>query len=441
VVFIPIALVLLTFASPRPNEADLFDEAEEQQRLDTLAAAAAAAATADSKDQHGILGIRGIQIEDDDDDDDDDDGDNVDEQQLDESLEDASSSSSSSLSMSTSEENNYEIQLAVVPGTRSQETDELMMMEDSASELDDSIVSSTALQQQQQQQQHQQQAVRRATSTCFQRWSPFRDISIDDTAIVLLVGAVLFLDVGAEVPAGGFMYSSAVKLELASELHASFINSAFWGALALGRLAAIPISMCATPDAMNTVNVIGTVFAAVLCLFSAQSVTMLWIGAICFGLCMASIFPTAIVLSEKYLSGVSGKAASLIVVGASFGEMLVPLLTSLSFGLVGIRALFPALIIVTASSVLVHFALLRKGGRIAELRSGFVSVHTHVGNGGHDDDATELDEYDQDLNVIAHNVAFEIEDDHNHYDDDDDDDGDLTDQSVYLDDIINEEIN
>ena len=50
---------------------------------------------------------------------------------------------------------------------------------------------------------------------------------------------------------------------------------------------------------------------------------VLWTVSIVFGLTMASIFPTAVSFAETYIP-VSGKIASILVIGASIGEGIIP---------------------------------------------------------------------------------------------------------------------
>ena len=51
---------------------------------------------------------------------------------------------------------------------------------------------------------------------------------------------------------------------------------------------------------------------------------VMWVGTMLFGLGMSAIFPTVMNLANQYVS-ITGRSASLLVVGAAFGEMLLPL--------------------------------------------------------------------------------------------------------------------
>ena len=57
---------------------------------------------------------------------------------------------------------------------------------------------------------------------------------------------------------------------------------------------------------------------------SESGAPSLWAAVALFGLSMAAIFPTAITHMERVMA-VSGRTISVLVVGASLGEMLIPL--------------------------------------------------------------------------------------------------------------------
>ena len=62
----------------------------------------------------------------------------------------------------------------------------------------------------------------------------------------------------------------------------------------------------------------------------AAGKSLLWAGAALYGLGMASVFPTALVVTESRVAGdLSGRFASVIMVGSATGEMLIPLAVGL----------------------------------------------------------------------------------------------------------------
>ena len=64
----------------------------------------------------------------------------------------------------------------------------------------------------------------------------------------------------------------------------------------------------------------------------AAGLPLVWLATGLFGLAMASIFPTILTYAERVMP-VTGRVASLFVVGAALGEMLVPLLVATLFKL------------------------------------------------------------------------------------------------------------
>ena len=64
----------------------------------------------------------------------------------------------------------------------------------------------------------------------------------------------------------------------------------------------------------------------------AAGLPLVWLATGLFGLAMASIFPTMLTYAERVMP-VTGRVASLFVVGAALGEMVVPLLVATLFKL------------------------------------------------------------------------------------------------------------
>jgi FHS family Na+ dependent glucose MFS transporter 1 len=69
--------------------------------------------------------------------------------------------------------------------------------------------------------------------------------------------------------------------------------------------------------------IVSTISAFLLLVFN-ESTFILWIGTAFYGFGMSAIFPTVFGLAEEYID-VSGRISSALVIGAAFGEMLLPL--------------------------------------------------------------------------------------------------------------------
>ena len=61
-------------------------------------------------------------------------------------------------------------------------------------------------------------------------------------ALVISAMLFLFFYVGAEITFGGWIYTYAVTLKLASAAGAAYLTSVFWLAFTIGRLISIPVA-------------------------------------------------------------------------------------------------------------------------------------------------------------------------------------------------------
>jgi FHS family Na+ dependent glucose MFS transporter 1 len=156
-----------------------------------------------------------------------------------------------------------------------------------------------------------------------------------------------------EVADGGYLFSFAVKncsLRFTSK-QATQLTSVYWGWFALGRLVSIPLSVMVSPLSMTLVDLAGALVASVLLALDPTNPTQVWLSSGLFGLSLASVFPSGLHLLEQvcgwllacfewhsdldlWLQSIplTGAAASAIVMGASGGEMALPLLVGSLFG-------------------------------------------------------------------------------------------------------------
>jgi FHS family Na+ dependent glucose MFS transporter 1 len=146
--------------------------------------------------------------------------------------------------------------------------------------------------------------------------------------VLICVSSMLCWYVGAEVGMGGLISKYIIESGLLPETGAAYAASVFWGALAFGRALGIVVSLKFSSTQMLAMDYAGCLFFPLLILLFPDSLTLLYIGAAGFGLSMASVFPAAMALADEYVL-VTGKIASVFVVGASLGEMLVPAVQSI----------------------------------------------------------------------------------------------------------------
>ncbi len=154
--------------------------------------------------------------------------------------------------------------------------------------------------------------------------------------LVLLLAAFFFLAVGAEGSFGGWVFTYAVALKLASEPVAAYLTSTFWGALMLGRLLSIPLAARFSPRSVLLADLVGCIASIGVILLCSGSLTATWLGAFGMGLFMASAFPTTISLAESRLR-ITGKITGWFFVGASAGGMFLPRVIGQLFEPVGPR--------------------------------------------------------------------------------------------------------
>jgi FHS family Na+ dependent glucose MFS transporter 1 len=145
----------------------------------------------------------------------------------------------------------------------------------------------------------------------------------DSLLLLALFIAFFLLYVSAEVSFGGWAYTYSVQMGLADESAAAYLTSAFWGALTVGRLLAIPIAARVRPEWMLLGDLVGALLSVGAILAWPASSTVLWAGALGLGLALASIFPTLMSLAERKMV-VTGSVTGWFLVGSSAGGMTLP---------------------------------------------------------------------------------------------------------------------
>ncbi len=152
-----------------------------------------------------------------------------------------------------------------------------------------------------------------------------------------LLAVYFFLEVGAEASVMGWIFSYAVQQGIAIP-EAYKINSGFWAAFTVGRLATIWLSMrfAALPLALLFMGM-ATLFVVGLLIFPI-SATLVWICALGFGVSVAPVFPSMFGFAQNRLH-LSGKVTGLFLVGASAGGMFWPRLIGQFFESHGAQAM------------------------------------------------------------------------------------------------------
>ena len=141
--------------------------------------------------------------------------------------------------------------------------------------------------------------------------------------LLILIIAFLFLYVGAELGFGGWVFTYALKQNLANETTGAYLTSAYWGAFTIGRLLGIPIAARLRPRWILLIDLLGAILSLVLIIMFPESALVLWVGSILLGLFVASVFPVVVTLAERRMT-LTGTVTSWFFVGASAGSMFLP---------------------------------------------------------------------------------------------------------------------
>ncbi|HTX90046.1 MAG TPA: MFS transporter [Anaerolineales bacterium] len=163
----------------------------------------------------------------------------------------------------------------------------------------------------------------------------------------LLVGMVvgfIFLYVGSEITYGNWIYTYAVKLNLATDVSAAYLSSAYWGFFTLSRLAGVWISTRLHAEKVLLMDMCSAIASIALILVWPNNPTVLWIGTILFGISLASIFPTTMTFAEQRLH-LTAESSGWILVGSGAGGMFWPWLVGQLFVKAGPHITMPIVLV------------------------------------------------------------------------------------------------
>jgi fucose permease len=182
--------------------------------------------------------------------------------------------------------------------------------------------------------------------------------------LVALFAAFQFLYVGAEIGFGGWIFSYAVVTGLAGAVSAAYLTSAFWGALTLGRLLAIPMSARARPSFILMGDLAGCLISLGIIILWPDSPEAIWVGTLGMGLSMASVFPVIMSLAERRMT-ITGLTTGWFFFGASIGAMSLPWLMGQLFESISPLATMVAIFVTILAAMGVLVALLSYSRRHA----------------------------------------------------------------------------
>ncbi len=179
-----------------------------------------------------------------------------------------------------------------------------------------------------------------------------------DWPLIILISLVFACYNGASLSFGGWIYTYALKMNLANETNAAYLTSLYWGGLSLGRLVAIPLALRFSPRAILRADFGGALVSLLAMLIFPRSLAAVMITSAGLGFALASIYPTTMSYSGQ-LMALSGKVTGYFAVGSSLGIMLMPWVIGQFFERVGPQVLTHVLVVDMLVALLVLLALRR----------------------------------------------------------------------------------
>jgi MFS transporter, FHS family, Na+ dependent glucose transporter 1 len=156
--------------------------------------------------------------------------------------------------------------------------------------------------------------------------------------LVISAALFLFFYVGAEVAFGGWVYTYAVTLKLASTVGAAYLTSGFWLSFTLGRLLSIPLATRFTPPQIVLTALCTCLSILAMVIIIPDSSVVLWMAALGLGFGMAPLWPTGFTLAGQSLT-LTASVSGMILLGDSFGGVVLPWLVGQVMAVTGPRAL------------------------------------------------------------------------------------------------------
>lgn len=179
-----------------------------------------------------------------------------------------------------------------------------------------------------------------------------RGLQSSKVTMVALITLFFFLHVGVQVSYSGWIYTYAVQKGILKDAQAAYLTSLFWGAITVGRLAAVPISSRVAPLRILTGNLAGCLIGAGLLLLFPDRRQVLWLSTFLMGFSLASMFPVSILFAERCMH-ISGKVVGVFLVGANTGGMVLPWIIGQRFERGGPRVLSETVLLAIAGAFVV----------------------------------------------------------------------------------------
>ena len=151
----------------------------------------------------------------------------------------------------------------------------------------------------------------------------------------LVLAAFFFVYVGVECAFGAWISTYSLRTGVTASVEdAAFVASIYWAALTVGRVVAIPLAIKFSTTSMLRAQLVLSVIGAILTATIAdRSYSLVCAASAVLGYALSSIFPLAMTLVLDYGFVMDPATTSLFVVGATFGEGVVPACLGLAMNL------------------------------------------------------------------------------------------------------------
>ncbi|XP_013388180.1 sodium-dependent glucose transporter 1A-like [Lingula anatina] len=167
---------------------------------------------------------------------------------------------------------------------------------------------------------------------------------------LLIFALYILLYVGLEITFGTLVTTFGFETLHWSKPKAANLSTVFWGCLATTRGLSIIVSKFLSSTVMTMIDLALMVLTTMLMSFLVNSAeAIMWICTALYGIGLASVFPAGVSWANRYVH-ITGKAASLITVGAAIGMLTLPALFGHFFQINGM-----------------HFAYISLGGAVGNV--------------------------------------------------------------------------
>lgn len=181
---------------------------------------------------------------------------------------------------------------------------------------------------------------------------------------------VFFFSAGTQIGYAQTLTIFAVKdkLHLTTRI-GSYITSAFWAAVTVGRLSSVFLSMKISCLKLIISDVCFMATASLILLFFMLNEWTLWLASVIFGTGNASVYATIIGWMNNHII-ITNKFSAIFSVGSAAGEMLIPFI--ITYFIDSIPEMFiyvtTAAVVLMAVFLLFLYCMFKKGRKVKEKR-------------------------------------------------------------------------